>query len=308
MNKIAIMADRPHEETPRSASDYESRTEWLYRRIEAALQLIADNQASQPSLDELARAAGMSLFHFQRVFTRWVGISPKRFLQYLTLDYAKQRLAESASVLDATFAVGLSGSGRLHDLFVTHEAITPGEFKRRGEGLEIRYGYADSPFGECALFQTERGICGLAFVSGARGPVFADMAARWPAARFREDAEATRAMVARVFAPARESQGMVPVHLYGTNFQMRVWDALIRIPPGALATYGDLAAAIGDRQASRAVGAACGSNPISWLIPCHRAILKSGYIRDYAWGRPRKLAMIGWEATHRAAAEQAPER
>lgn len=288
------LATRP---LPLPASHYGSRTDWLYDRIEAALKLIADHQAAQPTLEALAAAAGMSPFHFQRVFTRWVGISPKKFLQHLTLDSAKRRLVAAASVLDAAYAAGLSGPGRLHDLFVTHEAVTPGEFKRRGEGLTIRWGYAPSPFGECLLFLTERGICGLAFVSGDRASVFADMAARWPAARFVEDAPAAAAMAARIFAPAGERGAPLPLHLYGTNFQIRVWEALLRVPEGALVTYSDLAAAIGAPEAARAVGAACGRNPISWLIPCHRAILRNGYIRDYAWGRPRKLAMIGWEAS-----------
>ncbi len=282
---------------PRPASDYESRTEWLYDRIAAALALIADRQSDQPSLEELAQAAGMSPHHFQRVFTRWVGVSPKKFLQYLTLDAAKRRLVAAGSILDAAYAAGLSGPGRLHDLFVTHEAITPGEFKRRGAGLTIRYGYAPSPFGECLVMLTERGICGLAFVSdGDRAAPFADLAGRWPAARFVPDADAAAALAARAFAPAAERKPPLPLHLIGTNFQIRVWEALLRVPPGALVTYGALAAAIGDPKASRAVGAACGSNPVSWLIPCHRAILGSGYIRDYAWGRPRKVAMIGWEA------------
>lgn len=299
MIELATGRTLPLADLPLPASEYESRTDWLYDRIEAALRLIAENQAAQPDLDDMARAAGMSPFHFQRVFTRWVGVSPKKFLQYLTLDYAKRRLTEAASVLDAAYAAGLSGPGRLHDLFVTHEAITPGEFKRRGAGLVIRYGCAPTPFGECLLLLTGRGICGLAFVSGDRAAVFADMAGRWPGARFVEDAPAAAAMAARVFAPAGERGGPLPLHLYGTNFQIRVWEALLRVPPGALVTYGDLAAGIGDPRASRAVGSACGSNPVSWLIPCHRAILKSGYIRDYAWGRPRKLAMIGWEASQR---------
>lgn len=279
----------------------------LYDRIAASLTLIAERQADQPSLDEMARAAGMSPFHFQRVFTRWVGISPKKFLQYLTLDYAKARLAEADSVLGAALDAGLSGPGRLHDLFVTHEAVTPGVFKARGRGLTVRWGWQPSPFGACLMMATDRGICGLAFEhaqTGAdgRAETFADMASRWPGAEFVEDPAATASLAERVFDPAAGSGAPLPLHLRGTNFQIRVWDALLRIPQGALVTYGGLAAAIGDRRAARAVGAAVGANPISWIIPCHRAILASGYLRDYAWGRPRKAAMIGWEAATRAGA------
>lgn len=272
----------------------------LYARLEAALSMIAENQARQPGLEEMAAAAGMSPFHFQRVFARWVGISPKRFLQYLTLDYAKARLSEAASVLDASYDAGLSGPGRLHDLFVTHEAITPGDFKRRGEGLAVRYGFAESPFGDCLVMMTDRGLCGLAFAAADDRPaVLADMQGRWPAASYREAPEEAAEMVARVFAGRREGSPPLPVFLYGTNFQIRVWEALLRIPAGALVTYGDLAGVIGDPRASRAVGAAVGRNPISFIVPCHRAILSNGYLRNYAWGKARKAAMLGWEAVRR---------
>lgn len=282
------------------ASKSSRATASLYARLEAALSMIAENQARQPSLEEMAAAAGMSPFHFQRVFARWVGISPKRFLQYLTLDYAKMRLAEAASVLDAAYDTGLSGPGRLHDLFVTHEAITPGDFKRRGEGLAVRYGFADSPFGTCLLMMTDRGLCGLAFTSVEdRQSVFAEMSNRWPAASYLEASEEAAAIAARVFAGRREGAPPLPIFLYGTNFQIRVWEALLRIPAGSLVTYGDLAGAIGDPKASRAVGAAVGRNPISFLVPCHRAILSNGYLRNYAWGKARKAAMLGWEAARR---------
>ena len=258
---------------------------WLYDRVEAALQPIADRQAAPPSVEALAKAAGVSPVELRRAFRDWVGISAEDFLQYLTLDRVRAQFGPPSHA-------GLWGPRWLRDLVVTHEAITPG--KRRGERLVIRYGYAPSPFGECLLLLTERGICGLAFVSGNRPAVFADMAGRWPAARFVEDRDAAADMAARVFGSGQRAP--LPLHLYGTSFQMRVWEALIRIPSGGLATYGDLAASIGDPRASRAVGAACGSNPVSWLVPCHRAVLKSGHIRHYAWGRARKLAMIGWEA------------
>lgn len=282
----------------------------LYERIAAALALIAERQAEQPTLETMAQAVGMSPFHFQRVFTRWVGISPKKFLQYLTLDYAKSRLADADSVLGAALDAGLSGPSRLHDLFVTHEAVTPGEFKRRGEGLTIRWGWHSSPFGDCLLMQTERGLCGLAFAhaggsavsfvaEGGREAAFADMASRWPRALLVEDTTATGVTAQLVFDPAARRDRPLPLHLCGTNFQIRVWEALLRLPPGALVTYGNLAAAIGDSRAARAVGAAVGANPISWIIPCHRAILSNGYLRGYAWGKARKAAMIGWEGALR---------
>lgn len=276
----------------------------LYDRLERALAIIAERQADQPGLDAIAAEVGISPFHFQRLFTRWVGVSPKKFLQYLTLDYAKERLAESASVLDAAYESGLSGPGRLHDLFVTLEATTPGEFKRRGAGLVVRWGFAPSPFGDCLVMTTDRGLCGLAFADVAgRAAVLADMRGRWPAAAFVEAPDDARSTVDRVFAPAATGAPPLPLHLCGTNFQIRVWEALLRIPPGVLVTYGHLARRVGAPTASRAVGAAVGRNPVSVVVPCHRAILGNGYIRDYAWGRPRKLALIGWEAARREAGD-----
>jgi AraC family transcriptional regulator of adaptative response/methylated-DNA-[protein]-cysteine methyltransferase len=276
-----------------------------YARIEKALLYLADRAIDQPDLDAVAAASGLSAFHFQRLFTRWVGVSPKKFVQYLTLDRAKNCLIDSASVLDAAYDSGLSGAGRLHDLFIAHEAVTPGEFKRRGQGLAIVYGWAESPFGDCLILTTPRGICGLAFaVEGGRAAAFADMRARWPLARFVED----RAQIARlggaIFAPRRHDGEPLRLVLYGSPFQIKVWEALLRIPPGSLISYDGLAARIGARGAARAVGSAVGDNPISFLIPCHRVIRKSGVISHYHWGRPRKLAMIGWEA---AAAERPME-
>ncbi len=272
----------------------------LYSRIEAALAMIARNQADQPSLEAMASAAGMSPHHFQRTFRRWVGVSPTKFLQYLTLDRAKASLAENASVLEASWDAGLSGPGRLHDLFVTHEAVTPGDYKRRGAGLRIRYGFHDSPFGRCLLMVTDRGVCGLAFAAeGGEARVLEEMAGRWPAAALAEDGAETAPLAGRIFAP---EPGRAPLRLalHGTNFQIRVWDALLRIPPGALATYGDVAAALGAPRASRAVGAAVGRNPVSWLVPCHRVIRSNGYLHDYEWGLARKAALIGWEAARSA--------
>ncbi len=270
-----------------------------YELIEAAMAWLADMRAEQPSLEELAEHIGYAPAHLQKVFTRWVGVSPKRFLSYLTLDYAKQRLAESDSVLDAALDAGLSGPGRLHDLFVAHEAITPGDYKKRGEGLTICYGWHASPFGQALVMMTERGLCGLAFATDNSVKVFANMAARWPAARIIEAPAETAALAATVFGNGGER---IPLHLSGTNFQFRVWEALLRIPDGGLVPYQWVAKAVGQPKAARAVGAAIGRNPISYLIPCHRAILSNGYLRNYEWGLPRKMAMIGWEASRREAA------
>jgi AraC family transcriptional regulator of adaptative response/methylated-DNA-[protein]-cysteine methyltransferase len=240
------------------------------------------------------------------VFTQWVGVSPKKFLQFLTLERAKASLEASASVLDAAFDSGLSGPSRLHDLFVTHEAVTPGEYKVRGAGLTITYGWADSPFGECLVMTTPRGICGVGFVTaedgsgakagGGRAATYADLAARWPEARFVEDAGAVRDLARAMFE--RGPDARLKLVLYGTPWQIKVWEALLRIPPAGLVSYEDVARQVGMERASRAVGSAVGDNPISWLIPCHRVIRKTGVISHYHWGRPRKLAMIGWEAAH----------
>jgi len=230
-----------------------------------------------------------------------VGLSPKKFLQHLTLDYAKTRLEESASVLNAALDAGLSGPGRLHELFVVHEALSPGEYKRRGEGLALSWGWADSPFGAAFLAFGDRGLVGLAFArpgkDGAddRARVAAEMQGRWPAARFTEDPAGAAQFARRAFG----GEGGLEVCLHGTPFQIKVWRALLEIPTGQLAAYGDVARAAGAPSAARAVGAAIGRNPVSWVIPCHRAILANGYVRNYEWGIPRKLAMIGWEAARR---------
>lgn len=273
-----------------------------YKRIEKALAFIAAEADSQPDLDRIAAAVNSSPHHLQRVFTHWVGVSPKKFLQFLTLERAKAALESSASVLDAALDSGLSGPSRLHDLFVTHEAVTPGEYKARGAGLTITYGWADSPFGECLVMTTKRGICGVGFAmasgegEGGRAACYADLAARWPQARFVEDAAAVQALARAMFAGGRDEK--LELVLYGTPWQIKVWEALLRIPAAGLVSYEDVARQVGAERASRAVGSAVGDNPISWLIPCHRVIRKTGVISHYHWGRPRKLAMIGWEAAH----------
>lgn len=279
-----------------------------YQRIAKALAYVDTHYQDQPSLTEIAGEIGLSEFHFQRLFSRWVGISPKQFLKHLTLEQAKRSLEASASVLDAAYDAGLSGPGRLHDLFVTCEAVTPGEYKARGEGLTIRYGSHPSPFGDCLLLVTDRGICGLAFLD-EREPLpsaLKYLSQGWENARILEGADETRSYVDHMFAPAAilGERGKAPplrVLLRGTAFQTRVWRALLTIPPGTLTTYEDIARRLGyTSNAARAVGRANATNMISYLVPCHRVIRKTGAIGGYRWGRERKLAMIGWEAAQAA--------
>ncbi|MGA2475075.1 MAG: bifunctional helix-turn-helix domain-containing protein/methylated-DNA--[protein]-cysteine S-methyltransferase [Terriglobia bacterium] len=272
-----------------------------YRRIEKAIQFLAENYHHQPSLDEVARNVNLSEYHFQRLFRRWAGISPKRFVQFLTLEHAKKVLEESRSVLDAAYDAGLSSPSRLHDLFVNVEAMTPGEFKAKGAGCKISYGYHPSPFGECLLAVTGRGICGLGFVGqGGRAQALEDFKRRWPAAEFQENPQKTRISIARIFSPKkRNGSNPVKLLLMGTNFQVKVWEALLRIPPGSMVCYEDLARQLGKPSAARAVGSAVGRNPISFLIPCHRAIHKMGITGDYHWGAARKKAMLAWEAARK---------
>ena len=273
-----------------------------YARIEAAILYLEEHFRDQPELGEVAEQAGLSPHHFQRLFRRWAGISPKRFAQFLTLDYAKAQLEASASVLDAAYDAGLSGPSRLHDLFVTYEAMSPGAFKQGGSGVDISFGVHPSPFGPCFVGQTERGICALGFADDHRSDaqaVRAEFERRWPAARFREDQAATEAIVARIF-DGRRAAGAYPFRLAlcGTNFQLKVWEALLRIPPGRITSYQALAQALGLPRSARAVGGAVAANPISYLIPCHRVIRRSGVISNYEWGHSRKRVMLGWEAAH----------
>lgn len=272
-----------------------------YARVAKALEYLAEHYTEQPELAAIAEQAGLSEYHFQRVFTHWVGISPKRFLQYITLAHAKERLAQSTNLLDAAFEVGLSGPGRLHDLFITWEAMSPGEFKERGRGLTIQYGFHPSPFGESLLMLTERGICGLAFVvDGQREAALEALGTGWEHARLRHDQRATHAQAERIFSRDNGSArrpSTVRLLLRGTPFQIKVWEALLRVPAGALTSYEHLGHALGYRgRANQAIGQAVGSNAIAYLIPCHRVIRKSGLIGGYRWGPERKLAMLGWEA------------
>lgn len=276
-------------------SDYTQMAE-DYRRVEQALLFIDANLETQPGLKEIAASIGLSEFHFQRLFTRWVGISPKRFLQYLTKERAKELLQRSASLLDAAYAAGLSGPGRLHDLFVTYEAVTPGEYKQRGAGLTIAYGFHPSPFGECLLAATPRGICSLAFVAEGQRAAREALQDRWPRASLVEDPAGTLPLVDGIFQRLdRRPAGDLHLFLSGTQFQLKVWEALLSIPPGAVVSYEDIAVRIGLPGAARAVSNAVGQNPVPVLIPCHRVIRKLGEFGGYRWGPARKKALLGWE-------------
>ena len=248
----------------------------------------------------MAAAAGLSEAHFQKMFTRWAGLSPKRFIQYLTLEHAKQALQESQSVLDVSFEVGLSGPGRLHDLFVACEAMTPGEYKALGEGLEIVYGYAPSPFGECLVGETDRGVCGISFVDDDdREAALDDLKGRWPGAEFRRDDARATGTAQKVYAvyDGDDSQADdLKLVLKGTNFQLRVWEALMRIPSGCVTSYDDLARRVGKPGAARAVASAVARNPLGPIVPCHRVIRSTGMISGYYWGPDRKRAILGREA------------
>jgi AraC family transcriptional regulator of adaptative response/methylated-DNA-[protein]-cysteine methyltransferase len=273
-----------------------------YRRIESAIRYIEANFTDRPTLDEMARRANLSKYHFDRLFKRWAGISPIQFMHFLTLDYTKAQLSASKSVLESALDAGISGAGRLHDLFVTFEAMTPGEFKRRGAGLEISYGFYDSPFGECIAAATSRGLCRLGFVeSGGRQDALRDLTDTWPGARLTDRTAELRPAIDRIFAPREvDSRRPFNLHVRGTNFQVQVWKALLSIPPGCVVSYGDIAALLGRPNASRAVGGAVAINPVGYLIPCHRVIASTGTVHRYRWGTTRKRAMIGWEAAGKA--------
>ncbi len=263
-----------------------------YQVITRALEVI-DSGGPSLTLDDLAARMSMSPAHFQRLFSQWVGISPKRYQQYLTLGHARQLLADRHTVLSAAQTVGLSGGGRLHDLFLTWEAMTPGDHARGGEGLEIGWGWFESPFGPALVMATDRGICGLGFADAAGdAAALEDMTRRWPKARFLQDPARLQPMVGAIFGEGRETR----LHLIGGPFQIKVWEALLAIPSGHVTTYADIAGAIGHPSAHRAVGTAVGRNPVSFLIPCHRALRRDGGLGGYHWGLPRKRAMLAWEA------------
>jgi AraC family transcriptional regulator, regulatory protein of adaptative response / methylated-DNA-[protein]-cysteine methyltransferase len=269
-----------------------------YDSVRRIVAFISQNWRDQPSLDEIATHVGLSTTHVHHLFRRWAGLTPKAFLQAITLDNAKLLLADSASVLETSYEVGLSGPGRLHDLFVTHEAMSPGEFKTGGAGLTMSYGFHHSPFGEAIIVATGRGLAGLGFVDGEdRAAALADMRRRWRNAEFVLDPALTEPLARRVFdANAWREEEPLRVVLIGTDFEVRVWRTLLRIPFGRATTYSDIAGHIGSPKAARAVGAAVGRNPVSFVVPCHRVLGRSGALTGYHWGVTRKQAMLGWEA------------
>ena len=269
-----------------------------YAVVRRAIAHIRGHWQAQPEIETIAEAAGVTATELHHLFRRWAGITPKAFLQALTLDHARRLLRESASVLDASYEVGLSGPGRLHDLFVTHEAMSPGEWKSGGEGLSVAYGFHPSPFGSALVMTTERGLAGLAFADpGEEDAALDDMRGRWPKARYGEDKASTGAIARRIFDPTLwRPERPLRVVLIGTDFEVRVWETLLGIPMGRATTYSAIATKLGKPTASRAVGAAVGKNPVSFVVPCHRVIGKSGELTGYHWGLTRKRAMLGWEA------------
>ncbi|AMM86486.1 bifunctional helix-turn-helix domain-containing protein/methylated-DNA--[protein]-cysteine S-methyltransferase [Martelella sp. AD-3] len=291
MNAILeTMTEEPIEITP-SGADYD-----VVRKV---IAMISEEYREQPGLETIARRLDMSPTSLQKTFTRWAGLSPKAFLQAITLDHAKRLLGEEKlPLLDTSYELGLSGPGRLHDLFVTHESMSPGEWKAGGGGLVIRYGFHPSPFGTALVMATERGLAGVAFADpGEEKTALEDMSARWPAACYLEDGPMTEAYARRIFDPAEWAEDRpLKVVLIGTDFQVQVWESLLKIPFGRAKTYSEIACEIGRPKASRAVGAAIGRNPVSFVVPCHRALGKSGALTGYHWGLTRKRAMLGWEA------------
>ncbi len=269
-----------------------------YELVKRTLAFISENWREQPSLETLAAQAGLSTTHLQRLFTQWAGLSPKAFLQAVTLDHARELLRDSASILDASYELGLSGPGRLHDLFVTHEGMSPGVYKARGRGLTITYGFHDCPFGRALILLTPEGLAGLAFAdAGQEASALADMTSRWPEATYIENPVMTAAYAKRIFEAAQwKSDQPLRVVFIGSDFEIRVWETLLRIPLGKATTYSDIAAHVGKPSAARAVGTAVGKNPISFVVPCHRVLGKSGGLCGYHWGLTRKRAILGWEA------------
>jgi AraC family transcriptional regulator of adaptative response/methylated-DNA-[protein]-cysteine methyltransferase len=289
------LRDTPRRPAPTSAQGVRD-----YDLIRRAIAFLTRTWDRQPGLDELAAHLELAPTQCQKLFKRWCGLSPKEFVQALTVDHARALLKDSASVLDAAYEVGLSGGGRLHDLFVSHEAMTPGDYKRRGEGLDMAYGFHASPFGEALLIATERGLAGLAFVdedkTQTREQALADMVQRWPKARFAMAPDRTAVFARLIFRPAEwRSDRPVRLVLIGTDFEVRVWETLLRIPMGRAISYRDIARHLGQPTAARAVGSAVGRNPISFVVPCHRVLGVDGSLTGYHWGLTRKRALIGWE-------------
>jgi AraC family transcriptional regulator, regulatory protein of adaptative response / methylated-DNA-[protein]-cysteine methyltransferase len=266
-----------------------------YARIAKAIDYIVAQRPRHPSLDDVAAHVALSPFHLQRVFKRWAGVSPKQFMSYLTLEHAKAVMRASASVLDATYEVGLSGPSRLHDLFVTHQAMTPGEYKAQGRDLVIRYGLHDTPFGRALILLTDRGICGIDFIDGSDQAALKAARNEWPLSRLAPDPAATEKIARQIFGGG-SSKKPLQLLLRGTNFQVQVWAALMRIPAGAIVSYGDIAASIGQPKASRAVGEALAHNLIAYAVPCHRVLRSTGLFKSYKWQPTRRHALLAWEA------------
>lgn len=273
-----------------------------YNKIENAIDFIEQNFRSQPTLEQISQSVFLSKYHFNRLFKRWAGVSPIQFMQFMTLDYTKKMLAQSHNILDTSLDAGLSGPGRLHDLFVTFDAMTPGEFKNQGMGLEISYGVSNSPFGKCLVATTKRGICHLGFIKeGFHQEALNQLFECWPGARFSENPSVVEPVVNRIFEPVIDNSQR-PFHLLvkGTNFQINVWKALLTIPEGHMVSYQGIARWIGRPKAFRAVANAVAINPVAYLIPCHRVITQSGKIHRYRWGSTRKKAILCWEAAKSA--------
>lgn len=267
-----------------------------YNRIADAIDYIRQNFKKQPDLDEIAEKINLSPFHFQRLFTEWAGVSPKKFLQYISVEYAKNILKDrQATLFDAAFETGLSGTGRLHDLFIKIEGMTPGEYKNGGENLAINYSYAESPFGNILVASTAKGICYMAFADNEE-EALSGLKKNFPRALYKQATDFIQQNALRIFAHDWSELNQVKLHLKGTDFQLKVWETLLKIPMGRLATYGNIAGHIQNPKASRAVGSAIGDNPVAFLIPCHRVIQSGGALGGYHWGNTRKTAMIGWEA------------
>ena len=267
-----------------------------YNRIAAAIDYIQTHFKQQPDLDEVAKRIHLSPFHFQRLFTEWAGVSPKKFLQYTSIQYAKNMLKDQqATLFDAAYETGLSGTGRLHDLFIKIEGMTPGEFKNGGENLFINYSYAETPFGNILVASTNKGICYMAFADDEKEALI-NLQNHFPKARFKQMLDIMQQNALYIFTHDWSKLHQIKLHLKGTDFQLKVWETLLKIPMGQLSTYGNIAAQIKNPNASRAVGTAIGSNPVAFLIPCHRVIQSTGTFGGYMWGPVRKTAIIGWEA------------
>lgn len=267
-----------------------------YQRIEKAIGYIRANFKEQPNLDEVARQVYLSPFHFQRLFKEWAGVSPKKFLQYISLGYARQLLEKKYSLSDASFEAGLSGTSRLHDLFITIEGMTPGEYKQGGAGLQINYSFAETPFGDILIASTAKGICHISFAKKQKEELEI-LRNRFPNASFIQKTDMMQQNALQVFKNDWTDLSKIKLHLKATPFQIKVWEALLKIPFASVSTYASIAQEINSPKASRAVGTAIGSNPVAFLIPCHRVIRSTGIIGDYHWGSARKTAIIGWEAS-----------